>query len=1753
MSPAPDFSIPSVEILEEIGRGSGSVVYRGRHGDENLAIKIQRDRDPEESVRLRREALAIARVRHAGLARVRDVGETDGRVYIAMELVQGHSLADLLSGGPLPVPTVARIGIDVAGALNALHGRGLVHRDIKPSNIILDNNGRTRLIDLGFVAAIEPEKERAGFTGTWRYASPEQAGLLSRPVDGRSDLYSLGSVLFELLTGRPPFPADTVSEIITLLGAGTIPDIRTLRPDVGPVFPQILKGLLAKDPDDRYQTADALTADLEGVLQKDTHGLFQPSTHRDKNPTVASFPLIGREEEQELMQRVWGEVAAGQGRVLLVRGPAGSGKSRLVREWFLRPPNAKEILLYGKCAPSDTTPLAPFRQALEDWLIRSEHWGGDWRKRAEDRVREAAGDSGAVLRPLSPRLARILQDRGQAAPPVSDQFFDIVSEFFLRLARGVERAALVMEDVHNLDDASAQVLERLLPQLRRAPLLVVATRREGEPDAAGQVFLNNGPDEMRLAPFHQEAIERLTQSFLGGEATDPGVVGFVTERCEGNPFVLNEILQSMMDTGALRLDWGRWVMNRSQDGPPRLPTNILDLVLSRITDLGPGTSAILSAAAVVGNRFPFGWLPELCGVDPAQANVALEEARRAHLVEPEIYGDWTFAHDRVREALLSGLAPHAKKRLHRKIADLLSRSPREGTDLYALAEHLYWGDGEYPRIEASNRAAAEAATREYAFERALIFYERAKEAMRAAGQKPEPAFDRAHAETLAATGRAEEAILCFKAALAGGAEGPEAARVRYGLAKIALGRLDIRDSRMEIERGFKALGVTPPRPGALGLLLSLLRGAWGLVRHIAAPPPHQPGEIAGLRIRVKLHEHLVFTSYFNIDPLTMLQSIWENWPVGRRLGLSAERVSHYCMVAGTTGALGLKRLCRFASRRGIEIAENIHDPISGARAHMFSAIGLHFLGETLLAEKNMKKLLAEKGSLLENMDFLTGTADLSWNLMMRGYAAQAWETIQKGIERSDRAGEGNPLTFGHTYRCYAGPALAMIGRPAEGAAHLNTFEKRINPTAQDRWRRGQLLSHRLLFFLEQNELGAEFERTWSSFLALNLNPRRTPLQLKQCYIALAHARARQRERAPASDRPAARRALRTALAQLKRAGPHPTLQAHRWVIEAKARRMDGRLVAAHRALDRARALALATDNPWVHFEIMGETARGLALRGHPEAAQREALAAHKYAQDHGWIRRARSLAGEFQLMDVLPATTHKTLASSDTPQTVLLRRHFDALLDVTTASMSRIDPDDQARGVLDEIVRILGAERAFLFLSSDDGKNLAFTAGRDQNRRDLPDEGLISRTALDQALAHRAPIIINTGDGSVVAAAESVVTHGLRSLIVAPILFHGRLIGVIYADSRLASGLFAQEDLGILNALANHIAVAMETSRAVRLEIQLRSEHAQAQLGETVRRVSADLNSTLELPDVLSRLLGHVARFVAYDRGVVFLVEGPRARPVASRGFGADELPAEPVPLASYRFIEKIVRGGETLLSSKDAGLRDAHYLGLAAVRSWVAVPLRSREEVMGFLAIDRFSGDPLNERDADMVATFTGAAAVAARNARLFGETQRLATIDGLTGLFNRNHFFQLAEQELRRGRRHKRGITVLMADIDHFKKINDRHGHQAGDRVLAQVGQCLRKMVRDMDIPGRYGGEEFAVLLPETLPSQALVVAERIRQAVSDLKITSDGERIPVTVSLGLAGDPNPESLNALMKTADAALYRAKESGRNRVVSQT
>jgi diguanylate cyclase (GGDEF)-like protein len=220
----------------------------------------------------------------------------------------------------------------------------------------------------------------------------------------------------------------------------------------------------------------------------------------------------------------------------------------------------------------------------------------------------------------------------------------------------------------------------------------------------------------------------------------------------------------------------------------------------------------------------------------------------------------------------------------------------------------------------------------------------------------------------------------------------------------------------------------------------------------------------------------------------------------------------------------------------------------------------------------------------------------------------------------------------------------------------------------------------------------------------------------------------------------------------------------------------------------------------------------------------------------------------------------------------------------------------------------------------------------------------------------------------------------------------------------------------------------------------------------------------------------------------------------------------------------------------------------LGSPRSWWAIPVAEHGEPYGILLAAGREG-VMTEAEAQTAAAIAGQGMTAYENARLFSQVRRMATIDGLTGLYNRNQFFAEADRQLRIATRHRRPFAAIMVDIDHFKHINDTYGHPVGDEVIRAVAERLRDTRRDSDVLGRYGGEEFALVTPETGPSAA-DLAERLRQAVAAQPIPTAAGPLPVTISVGLAHlDGGGQDLRQLLTRADRALYQAKQTGRNRV----
>ncbi|MDR2390120.1 MAG: diguanylate cyclase [Planctomycetota bacterium] len=335
---------------------------------------------------------------------------------------------------------------------------------------------------------------------------------------------------------------------------------------------------------------------------------------------------------------------------------------------------------------------------------------------------------------------------------------------------------------------------------------------------------------------------------------------------------------------------------------------------------------------------------------------------------------------------------------------------------------------------------------------------------------------------------------------------------------------------------------------------------------------------------------------------------------------------------------------------------------------------------------------------------------------------------------------------------------------------------------------------------------------------------------------------------------------------------------------------------------------------------------------------------------------------------------------------------------------------------------------------------------------------------------------------------------------------------------------------------------------AIRNEKQFENERQKRIFEQTLLELTRAITSTLDLKEVLSKILEAMSQFVRFDRSAVLLNEDDSFVVKANNGYDGEML-REGSIINAIRddFLNKVMRTGETVVdSSLETCFRNADDDG----RMLAGVPILYRENLLGIIVMTCERADISK----DLLFTLAGQAGIAIQNARLFAKINAMAITDGLTGLNNRRHFFDLVEREFTKYRRYSHPLSVCMMDIDHFKKINDTYGHATGDKVLQHLAGKLTGLVREYDVIGRYGGEEFVVLLPETGLEGASIIAERIREAIENSVVgTEEFGDIRYTLSIGVSTFSKAvKKAGVVFEAADQGLYEAKMMGRNRVVAQ-
>jgi PAS domain S-box-containing protein len=632
-----------------------------------------------------------------------------GRMMLVVEYTGGEPL-DRLIDGPMEIGRFLELAVALTTALGRLHGAGLIHKDIKPANVLADAaTGRVWLT--GFGIATESARERQApappeiIAGTLAYMAPEQTGRMNRSVDARSDLYALGVTLYQMATGVLPFEAADAMELVHChIARRPVPPAERA-PGVPPAVSAVVMKLLAKTPEDRYQTAAGVNDDLRRCLTLHRRGVrieqFPLAVH--DVPDVLRIPetLYGRERSIQELAAAFERVASeGSTELALVSGQPGIGKSSVVNELQRTPSLSKGIFAAGKCDQSSRDiPYATLAQALHglvQMILRSsEAELARWRASIE----QAVGPNGQLITGLVPELELVIGEQPgvpDLPPQDSRNRFQMTFRAFLRVfAQSEHPLVLFLDDLQWIDAATLGLVEDVIGRRETRHLLLIGAYRDNEVDLSHPLLLalealrRNGTrvSEVVLSALTLDDLCRLIAGAVhANEERVRPLARLVVEKTGGNPFFTIQLLTELAAESLLSFDAGAaaWRWNLAGIGAKGYTDNLAQLMVGKLQRLPAAAQEALQELACLGSVAEFARLAIVRESAEEELHATFRDAARAGLVI-RLPGAYLFAHDRVQEAAYALIPQASRPEMHLRIG----RRLREASDGATTAEHVF--------------------------------------------------------------------------------------------------------------------------------------------------------------------------------------------------------------------------------------------------------------------------------------------------------------------------------------------------------------------------------------------------------------------------------------------------------------------------------------------------------------------------------------------------------------------------------------------------------------------------------------------------------------------------------------------------------------------------------------------------------------------------------------------------------------------------------------------------------------------------------------------------------------------------------------------------------------------------------------------------------------------------------------------------------------------------------------------------------
>jgi predicted ATPase len=788
-------TFPGYQVRETLYKSDRSLVFRARRESDEQPVILKTtvtDRPaPAEVARLRSEYAILSNLNINGVIRTYGLEQYEARLVLVLEDFGGRSLNTFRKHDFFSLPEILRISSRLAEILGEVHSAWIIHKDVNPANVVFNKEtGTLKLIDFDLASTFfHQEMTTSRLQWTLAYISPEQTGRTARPLDYRTDYYSFGVLLYELLTGQIPFITDNLLEMVHSHLALTPKPPSSLNPEIPQPLSDIVLKLLAKSADDRYQGAWGIKTDLEECLiQIETKERIDPFSLGARDISLRFLipqRLYGRNSEIYVMMNALDRVRQGRKEMILISGEAGVGKSALVREFSESVFRTEGSFISSKFEQFQPTGgSSGFTGALQGLirhlLMETEARLNDWRTT----IMAALGSNGRVITDILPELERIIG----LQPPVPDlsptesenRFRFVFKRFFKVFCRSETPLVLFLDDLQWLDSSSLGLLELIFNDEELQSFLFIGAYRDNEVGTNHRLIstldrLRNQGQTVNHVHLRSLKLGEVTDLIsdavhLSVDSTSP-LAEVVFQKTGGNPFWISEFLKSLYLEKLLTIDSCKaifqWDLEKIRS--LNISDNIVEFMRDKIAKLDSRIQELLKLAACLGSQFDIETLSIISEQSVTDTQTCLHQSLEEGFILPVMLEEWTsieysdshsghvstthyrFCHDQVQQAAHRLIPEPDQLAVHWKIGRLLLDNTSESNrrvKIFTIVDQLNFGislierQQERDELAQLNFAAGMKALRTFAHERALTYFEIGIELFGEGG------WERSYAQTL---------------------------------------------------------------------------------------------------------------------------------------------------------------------------------------------------------------------------------------------------------------------------------------------------------------------------------------------------------------------------------------------------------------------------------------------------------------------------------------------------------------------------------------------------------------------------------------------------------------------------------------------------------------------------------------------------------------------------------------------------------------------------------------------------------------------------------------------------------------------------------------------------------------------------------------------------------------------------------------------------------------------------------------------